>query len=147
MQVNRRRFLFGSAAIVAASSLMPGHSIAHIIQPDPRGIILRNVARIERELMWANAIGRDINQAVTSPCFDAILNAGNLYLPTPSKETVAELFTKEARYKDYKDAPDDALPVAAAKVVLGRYKCPVQVKDLNHWSAFVDKYADTLPDM
>lgn len=29
----RRRFLFASAAIVASSSLMPGHSVAHLLPP------------------------------------------------------------------------------------------------------------------
>jgi hypothetical protein len=31
--INRRRFLFVAPAIVAASSLMPSHSIAHVLTP------------------------------------------------------------------------------------------------------------------
>lgn len=145
MQLNRRRFLFSSAAIVAASNLMPSHSIAHILEPGPRSIILSNMARIERELKWANAMDREVNMAVTTPCLDRILDISNQRLPVTTPERVGECF-EQRMYRDLKTAPDDILPLVAAKTVLGTYKVPVRVKDLQHWKSFADLHCQPLTE-
>jgi hypothetical protein len=59
----RRRFLFLAPAIVAASSLMPGHSIAHLITPpirtfwriyEPDDFIPQHTGRLHEEFFDDN---------------------------------------------------------------------------------------------
>lgn len=138
MQLNRRGFLFRSAAIIAASNLMPGHSIAHILEFGPRSIILDNLARIAREHM-AGAVGRPVNRTVINTAFDQILAAG----VNNNLVTTGAVLQKHWR-NDPRTVPDAELPVAVAKRILGTYKMPVDTRELVHWQQFVKKYAEPI---
>ena len=161
VKLNRRKFLFRSAAIVAASNLMPGHSIAHLLEPSPREVIIANMKIIQRELQ-ANSMS-DCSATALSNIDEVIHRAVNNIcavgvdkLPTPSKEDVAQLFDRKHEWNrsditsNFGDVPNDVLPVHAMKTVLGKWRAPVnprheQFKD--GWKLFVNKYAGTLPNM
>lgn len=160
IDVNRRRFLFRSAAIVAASNLMPGHSIAKVLEPTPRETIVANMQMIEQEMQtlgwpgWSTVLPGEsttrIRNAINNICMTGVDK-----LATPSKESVAKCFgiVGMGRYTgnthdNFRDVPVDVLPIHALKIVLGRWKTPVTIRSGdNDWSKFVDKYADTLPGM
>ena len=159
--LNRRTFLFRSAAIVTASNLMPGHSIAHLLEPTPREVIVANMKIIQRELQ-ANSMS-DLSATALSNIDDIIHRAVNNIcsvgvdrLATPSKEDVAHVFNPRHEWyrsdvaSNFRDVPIDVLPVHALKTVLGKWKAPVnsqheEFKD--GWKQFVSKYVNTLPTM
>lgn len=159
--LNRRKFLFRSAAIVAASNLMPGHSIAHLLEPTPREVIVANMKTIEQELMAVGKLGTqvklsDANSAIIHQALRNICSVGVDRLATPSKEDVAHIFDRTHEWyrsdvaSNFCDVPVDVLPVHALKTVLGKWRAPVnsqheEFKD--SWKQFVSKYVNTLPTM
>ena len=146
VNLSRRGFFF-SAAIIPAANLMPGHSLAAILAPTPRELILQNLAVIKQELDAASSI------TITSQYYQAMRNNERLHgalgeicrigverIGTPSNEDVARYWRRDPAY-----VPTNVLPVTALKTALTTYRTPAYVGHpalSEHFKKFVEKYKD-----
>jgi hypothetical protein len=146
VNLSRRRFFF-SAAIIPAANLMPGHSLAAVLAPTPRELILQNLAMIKQELDAAGTIKS------TSQYFRAVRNSDLLHhalgeickigverIGTPSNEDVARYWRRDPAY-----VPTNVLPVTALETALTTYRSPAYVGHpalSEHFKKFVEKYKD-----
>jgi hypothetical protein len=151
VNLSRRRFFSFSAAIIPATNLMPGHSLARVLAPTPRELIMQSLAVIKKEMTELGTIpltnnvyaaaknNHALHRAVCTICLTGVEKLG-----TPTRADVSKYMSQ-----DPVDVPLNVLPITAMKTVLGNWKAPVHVirEDVrNPWRQFVEKYADTLPN-